>query len=495
MRRIIFTAFLIQLLIFSLPNPTHAIGGYDEYYAVTPFGMAEAYTGAYGDISSVWWNPAGIGAADRFQFNSLYTDLYGLDIIKQTQLGFIVPWGKTVHGFSYAANQITYDFAASGLFSGLGTLDYRESTLTYSVARSFFFRNFYLGANLKYYDIASNLAGAGGQATGHGLDIGALWRITQKFSMGFSVKNLVGTTDWQSGLSEDLLLIHRLGLQYEVSDRARVLLDLAGDDDASLHYGSLGGEWWVWKTYRLIDGSAGSSPRDRYFKYLQTRRAPTLYGLAVRGGLKQDIDASLTTFSTGLGLRFGPLRFDYALRYDAAELGNTSFASLAFELGGPKAASPAYSQLLSPSSNPSDAEAMSFEQKLSISDVPTSSKVAVANFVNLTERPDLAWLELGIADMVYNELLQRWDLIDRVEVAQKIGNQQVTANSGPQWAQILSANKVIFGFFSDLPDGRLRIDAYVFDTKTGKTRQTSIEKSPDEIYTVGSELAYKIFFL
>ena len=97
--------------------------------------------------------------------------------------------------------------------------------------------------------------------------------------------------------------------------------------------------------------------------------------------------------------------------------------------------------------------------------------------------------------MIYNELLKRWDTIDRVEVAQKIGGQQVTTNSGPQWAQILGANKVIFGFFSDLPDGKLRIDTYVYDTKTGKTRQTSVEKLPDDIYTIGTELAYKIFFL
>ena len=71
----------------------------------------------------------------------------------------------------------------------------------------------------------------------------------------------------------------------------------------------------------------------------------------------------------------------------------------------------------------------------------------------------------------------------------------VTTNSGPQWSQILGANKVIFGFFSDLPDGRIRIDTYVYDTKTGKTRQTSIEKTLDEIYNIGSELAYKVFFL
>lgn len=489
-------SWLLPVACCLLPaQNAHALGGYDEYYAVTPAGMGEAYAGSYGDISSVYWNPAGIGAADRFQFSSLYTDLYGIDLIKQTYLGFIAPWGKTVHGLSYAANALFYDFSSSGLFSSLGTIDYRETTLTYSIARSFFFRNFYLGANMKYYNITSNLTEAQGQGTGYGLDVGALLRVTQKLSMGFSIKNMVGTTNWKSGLSEDLPLIYRLGMQYEINDKSRVLFDVAGDADAAFHYGSLGGEWWVWKTYRLDEGAAGSSPRDRYFKYLQTRRAPTLYGLALRGGIKNDFDASSINFTTGAGLRFGPLRFDYALRYDDQELGNTSYASLAFELGGPKTAAPAYSQFLSPTSVPADAEAMSFEQKLSMSEVPTSTKVAVANFVNLTERPDLAWLELGIADMVYNELLQRWDMIDRVEVAQKIGNQQVTTNSGPEWARILGANKVIFGFFSDLPDGRLRIDTYVYDTKTGKTRQTSIEKSPDEIYSVGSELAYKVFFL
>lgn len=494
-------SFLLACFIltsgFWILDSAYALGGYDEYFAVTPSAMGDAYGGSYGDISSVFWNPAGLGALDRFQFSSLYTDLYGLDLIKQTYLGFAGPWGKTVHGFSYATNAISFDFGTAGLFSGLGTLNYKETTMVYSIARPFFFRNFYLGANIKYYDISSNLTEGQGQASGTGLDVGALWRMSQKFSMGASIKNLVGTTDWKSGLSEDLLMIWRLGLQYEMSDRARMLVDIAGDQDAGIHYGSLGGEWWVWKTYKLDEGAVGSSPRDRYFRYLQTRRAPTLYGLAIRGGIKDDLDASTLNMTTGAGLRFGPLKFDYALRYDAEGLGNTTFASLAFEIGGNKtAAAPIYSQFLSPSSSaPTDVEALSYEQKLSIGDVPTSTKVAVANFVNLTGRPDFAWLELGIADMVYNELLQRWDMIDRVEVAQKIGSQQVTTNSGPEWAKILGANKVIFGFFSDLPDGRLRIDTYVYDTKTGKTRQTSVEKSPDEIYSVGTELAYKVFFL
>lgn len=494
--RLVAFCLLLPVACCLLPaTPSHAIGGYDEYFAVSPFSMGEAYTASYGDISSIYWNPAGVGAVDRFQFTSLYTDLYGLDIIKQTALGFVVPWGKTVHGFSYATNAITYDFSSSGLFSGLGTLKYKETTMSYTIARSFLFRNFYIGANIKNYDVSSNLSEAQGQASGYGLDLGALLRITQRLAFGFSIKNVTGTMNWKSGIDEDLPLIYRLGLQYEISDKSRVMMDLVGDDDVSMRSGSLGGEWWVWKSFRLLEGPTGSSPRDRYFKYLQTRRAPTLYGLAIRGGIKQDFDASLMTIGTGAGLRFGPLKFDYALRHEDGGIGNTSFASLAFEVGGPKAASVAASQFFSPSGTPSDAEAMSVEQRLSISDVPTSTKVAVANFVNLTGRPDFAWLELGLADMVYNELLQRWEMIDRVEVAQKIGNQQVTANSGPQWAQILGSNKVIFGFFSDLPDGRLRIDAYVYDTKTGKTRQTSIEKAPDDIYTVGSELAYKIFFL
>jgi len=479
-----------------LPSrPAHALGGYDEYFGVTPIAMGDAYAGAYGDIASVNWNPAGIGAADRFQFSSLYTDLYGIDLIKQTNLGFIVPWGKTVHGLSYSTNTLTFDFAAAGLFASLGTLKYRETAMAYSIARSFISRNFYIGANWKYYDISSNLDAAAGQATGYGLDVGALWRVTQSLAMGLSIKNLMGQTEWKTGLKEDLLMIYRLGMQYEFSDKGKLLIDLTGDDVDSLHFANVGGEMWVWKSYRLDEGATGSSARDRYFKYLQTRRAPTLYGLALRGGVRQDFADKLTNFSTGAGLRFGPLRFDYALRFDDADIGNTSFTSLAFELGGPKAAAPVYSKFFSPSSAPPDVEALSYEQKLSISDVPTSTKVAVANFVNLTDRPDMAWLELGLADMVYNELLQRWEMIDRVEVAQKIGSQQVTTNSGPQWAQILGANKVIFGFFSDLPDGRIRVDTYVYDSKTGKTRQTSIEKSMDEIYTIGSELAYKVFFL
>lgn len=486
------------LVPLSLQLPSaHALGGYDEYFAVAPAAMGDAYTAAYGDINSVFWNPAGVGAADRFQFNSLYADLYGLDIIKQTYLGFIVPWGKTVHGLSFAANQITFDYSASEVFAGLGTLKYRETTMAYTIARSFLIRNLYLGANLKYYDVTSNLSASAGKATGYGVDLGALLRLTQSLSLGFSIKNAAGNVEWKTGLNEDPLMIYRLGMQYDFSEKGRMMMDLAGDDIESMHYGSVGGEWWVWKSYRVTEGAVGSSARDRYFKYLQTRRAPSLYGLSIRGGIKQDMAASLTTFSTGAGLRFGPLKFDYSLKNDAEELGNTSFTSLAFELGGNKAAAPMYSQFFSPGASgaPPDADALSYEQKLLISDVPTSTRVAVANFVNLTGRQDLAWLELGIADMVYNELLQRWDMIDRVEVAQKMGNQQITTGTGPKWAQLLGANKVIFGFFSDLPDGRLRIDGYVFDAKTGKTRQTGLEKSPDEIYTIGSELAYKIFFL
>ncbi|OGH62031.1 MAG: hypothetical protein A3G34_03435 [Candidatus Lindowbacteria bacterium RIFCSPLOWO2_12_FULL_62_27] len=495
-QRCLFLFCLLYSVFCILPGPAHALGGYDEYFSVTPQSMGEAYGAAYGDIASIFWNPAGIGAVDRFQFTSLYTDLYGLDYITQTNLGFVVPWGKTVHGLSYATNQISFDFSSAGLFAELGRLEYKETTMVYSVARSFLIRNFYLGANLKYYDITSNLTAGGGQGSGYGVDVGALFRLTQKLAIGLSLKNITGNVDWKTGLTEDLLLIYRLGLQYEFSDKGRLLVDVAGDDEESLQHGILGGEMWVWKSYRLDEGATGTSPRDRYFKYLQTRRAPTLYGLALRSGIKRDFSASTLTFSTGAGLRFGPLKFDYALRHEPDGGGNTSFASLAFELGGPKSTAPAYSQFFSPSAAaPTDMEAMSYEQKLSISDVPTSSRVAVANFVNLTGRSDFAWLELGIADMVYNELLQRWDMIDRVEVAQKIGNQQVTTNSGGQWAKILGANKVIFGFFSDLPDGRLRIDTYVFDTKTGKTRQTTVEKSPEEIYSIGTELAYKVFFL
>lgn len=487
--------FIVIALLCALPLAGFAIGGEDEYYGVAPYGMGEAYTGSYGDISSTFWNPAGLGAIRNFQTGSMFSDLYGLGIIKQGYAGFAVPWGKSVHGFSYALNSISFDYSSISGFSGLGNLDWREVTMAYSFARPFIFHNFYLGTNVKYYNVNSNLNFAGGRATGYGLDLGALWRATDKLSLGASVKNAAGNMKWDSGFKEDMLMIYRFGVQYHLNDRIRLLADFVGDDNESFHYAGIGGEAWLWKSYRLGEGDQYRTHRQKYFEYLQTRRTPQLYGLSLRGGAKRDMDASLTSLSAGAGLMFGPLRFDYSFRFDDQSLGNTNFASLAFEMGDKKKGGASYSALASPQ----EAEEMlglSYQDKLSISDVPTSTQVAVANFVNLTNRPDLDWLELGIADMLYNELMSSgWDMLDRLTVAQSIGTTQVTVETSSGWARQLGANKLVYGFFSDDTNGDMRVDVYVFDAKTGKTRQTSLNTTMDRIYSIGSELAFKVIFL
>lgn len=259
-------------------------------------GMGEAYSAVVDDIYSLYYNPSGVMQLNRPEIGSYYSQLYnGLSdnsSISRTFLGYAQPMGKGTRkaalGFSYLALDLpSY---------------YKEETLGITYGREYRHR-WNLGGSLKllrkqigtdeYSNNAINpvtgaatgsadpLLAKGRSATGFGIDLGAQYRWTQAYALGFSARN-INAPD--------------MGLSGE-KDAAPAILTAALA--RRLRSGSLDVEIMNWK-------SAGNNLRlsvggEHWFKN----------GFALRAGIGKG-SRDYSTLSFGASYRMESFQFDYA---------------------------------------------------------------------------------------------------------------------------------------------------------------------------------------
>lgn len=277
---IFFTASLI------LPAVLTA-GAFDEIgINAKPVSMGNAFVASGSDINSVSYNPAGLSKLHILHLVVSYRDFYDLDLLTQKYAAIAIPSAGLNSGISWNRLSTT---------NNVKFLDYSEDTITLTFASRFpGYRRLLLGSNINFYKVVSEY-----NATGYGIDLGMQMSnfIHRRITIGTAIKNInEPSIYWDTGAKDTLKRIIRAGIAFSP------VRSLVFEAD----YGTAG----------FLNIGAEFIPFDSSF--------------TIRAGGRNLLD-SIFTLSSGIGLEYRNLLFDYAVT-SHTELGITHFFTIMIKI-------------------------------------------------------------------------------------------------------------------------------------------------------------------
>jgi len=149
-----------------------------------PVALGGAYIAMADDVNAVWWNPAGISLLREFSFTSTYANLYNVDGLSMSSLGFVKPTDVGAFGAG-----ITYlrasDVAVTGPNGSIIELSTQsEEALTLSYGNSLV-SGLQLGAGIRYLHSGGII-----DYSGFSLDFGLLANPVRRFYFGAMLQQI-----------------------------------------------------------------------------------------------------------------------------------------------------------------------------------------------------------------------------------------------------------------------------------------------------------------
>ncbi len=282
-------------------------------------GMGSAGVALASDATGMtWWNPAGLGFAEKPAVQLTYAQLVpGLSNDVSYNYGtYVQPvegWGAFGLGFVFLDYGSSIQTDASG--TELGTFNsYEFSPALYYGTR--LLPDLSVGASLKYIRIQLAPSDLKGVGSTFGIDLGALYRIpAARLRLGAALQNMGPSVtfideDKASPLDRNL----RTGFAYDPFNVAGFSSTVAGDYFQSL----------VESEFRTYHGGLEikyQNPGGKGF---------TDIGVAGRIGYYYDKLGDIKAATYGLGLSWGSLSLDYASVPQATTLPNVDKISLGY---------------------------------------------------------------------------------------------------------------------------------------------------------------------
>jgi len=230
LKRILFFALV---LISITANAQTVIGKYaGEFLAIgvggRPLGMGGAFTAAANDITSAYYNPAGLALINYPQIALMHDERFG-NLVNYNYGAVALPYGPDL-SFSVSAMRLAvdgiYDTRNALIdYNGDGTLDHPKDRIDYSKISEFSNQDwaFYLtgakrlsddlmvGANVKI--ISRSIAEF--SAWGVGFDIGALYTPMENLMLGVNIQDVTTTlVAWSTGRNELISPTLKIGAAY-----------------------------------------------------------------------------------------------------------------------------------------------------------------------------------------------------------------------------------------------------------------------------------------
>ena len=284
-----------------------AFSEFDQSARATAWGTAAVVLTDRAESGRI--NPAGLLRLGQSELSVSYADLFGLDLVSQTQLHVAMPVARKelIHEGPTISRRnlppparfalglsVTQLRGEAGPIGPTSTADtYRESEIGLSVAwRSVGGSN--VGFHLRLLSVQSDLedVSANGQAVGFGLqrDIG-------RWSFGLAADNLLASLNWKLGEDEPLPHRYHAGVAWSgLENRLRFAAGWSAlGQDAKGSALGIGADWHPYEAFTL------------------------------RGGLTrvEDVVGSETEPSAGLGFSWQGLMIDWGFRLNGRDLGTT----------------------------------------------------------------------------------------------------------------------------------------------------------------------------
>lgn len=289
MSRIVLIVSIITML-YSVQSYSSTLEPKD---GVRPMGMS-AFSAVADDINAISWNPAGLALMLNQEATAIYAPLYGFDSgMKQSHLAYAYPTGKwgTI-GLDYSS--INY-----------GDMDWRDqsgkdlgsfSRKDYSIYASYginLIDSFSIGTSIGITSVKMSMEDS---VTGLGFDIGALYTIASRASIGLFAENLGGVNADNKEIARQRV---KLGGAVSVINKPNMGLTFALDiDEQQRKFDTLylGAEWSAFSPSTFF---AKRKIQERFFS-LQKYEGVADYteglpektskiSLLIRGGIKKRI--------------------------------------------------------------------------------------------------------------------------------------------------------------------------------------------------------------
>jgi hypothetical protein len=322
------------IMMLSVASPIYADVSYSEPFSGAPhpraMAMGNAYVGAGKDLNSVFYNPAGLSYIKDVQLLSINGNT--LRDVNHTTVVVGVPLDKAATSIislgysSYGVGNLQIFESVNNTPTLVGSGQYSNSVfyLSYASQNDSGLR---YGVTAKSYRNGLDVSGTGsgdgfvGQAVN--MDAGLLFNFSKDIRMGLSVQNLIDDQKiiYNTGSQEPLYRKAVIGIGTNIggttleNEKREILLGVDYEYPLSAGVPGLlhaGVEWW------------------------------TSEGLAIRGGMDQ-VRASLgsqgaygveSRFTTGVGLRFGGIQFDYTYYPDFGTAADTKHFIAVSYFGG-----------------------------------------------------------------------------------------------------------------------------------------------------------------
>ena len=263
--------------------------GFAASIGTRAMGMNGAFVAVSDDATAPYWNASGLATIGYKELFTMYTDLYGLGLIRTNAVGISFP--DTGNGAT-AVNwiQLRYDLEAWREQAFIGS--YAKRLTSFSA----------FGLNVKHLRQSSNIELS--SATGWSVDAGLIVRLGKRGRCGIAVQDAYSIINIESGEKDRMPINYRAGLAYYPFSRLVGAVEVIGEEHLPIKSVHVGGEYWLAKIDLV-------TPIDEK-------------NVAVRGGIaKELIGKKRMTYAGGLSARVSSWQFDYAYLADNEGLGDT----------------------------------------------------------------------------------------------------------------------------------------------------------------------------
>jgi hypothetical protein len=228
--------FIILFAFFTQSTAQTVIGKYaGEFLAIGVGGRANGMGGAFvavaNDVTSGYWNPAGLAAINYPQISLMHEEHFG-NLVNYNYGSVAIPYGTDM-SFGLSIIRLGIDGIpdtrnAGWDVNGDGVIDLNngdriktELITEFNNADWAFFLtfakrhsdNFYYGANVKF--ILRSIAEY--SAYGVGFDVGAMYFPFEKFSLGANLQDITTTlVAWNTGRNELISPTVKVGAAYQI---------------------------------------------------------------------------------------------------------------------------------------------------------------------------------------------------------------------------------------------------------------------------------------
>lgn len=257
MRRRVGIVVLAGIVVMLAGTGAWANVAADLQVGCRPQAMGGAFVAIADDVNAAWWNPAGIAQVQKGAFSFLHSNPFGISDFTLDYLTYIAPQSLNFINGGFALSYLKQAAKLKEGEDGQSNEMVAPEVYLLSIGGTAVENKLYYGLNLKGVALSAEVTGEGDvRRSGVAGDIGILYKISERFSMGAVRRNMAASLG-EEGFPSSL----RVGFAGKLLDDKLILAadfnskeDIEGEEGTSWqsHFGV---EWTVVPSFALRLGS------------------------------------------------------------------------------------------------------------------------------------------------------------------------------------------------------------------------------------------------